>query len=270
MSKESSPNLVHDRVGNQAILETCGVTVAWGGVRALDGVSLQVGAGEIVGLIGPNGAGKTTLINVLTGYVSAEAGTIFLKGRDVTRTPPRVRALSGMVRTFQDVRMFTALTVEESILASAEASGISRAEARSRAHELMDLFDLSSLRSLTCEALSYGQQRRLAVARSLATKPAVLLLDEPAAGLNDVETEALGEEILRIPELNGCGVLLIEHNMGLVNKVCNWLHVLDHGAEIFCGSPRDAFGDPEVREAYIGHGFSSRIVTQFGEEGQPE
>jgi branched-chain amino acid transport system ATP-binding protein len=172
-----------------------------------------------------------------------------------------------MVRTFQDVRMFVGLTVQESILVSAEVAGGSRRVARARVSELMDLFDLAGLSRQVCEVLSYGQQRRLAIARSLATRPAVLLLDEPAAGLNDAETDALGQEILRIPELAGCGILLIEHNMGLVNTVCSWLHVLDNGTEIFQGEPRDAFANPGVRDAYIGHGFSSRIALDLEAEG---
>lgn len=250
----------------EAILESRGISVEWGGVRALDNVSLHVGAGEIVGLVGPNGAGKTTLINVLTGYVKPDEGTIHLSGQVIDGLSPRKRSRAGLVRTFQDVRMFGGLSVEESVLVCAEASGLPRSAARERTLNLMKAFDLVRLRSAACEALSYGEQRRLAVARALATQPRVLLLDEPAAGLNEVETELLGEEILRIPELTGCSVLLIEHNIDLVTAICARVFVLDHGAEIFRGSPTNAFNDSVVRDAYIGHGFSSYRSDSTGRD----
>lgn len=246
------------------LLEARELTVAWGGIRALDTVSLHVGAGEIVGLIGPNGAGKTTLINALTGYVRPEHGSIRLAGRDITGVSSRRRARAGIVRTFQDVRMFAGLTVEESVRACAEVGRTRRSTARRRTDELLSTFDLSERRRHLCESLSYGDQRRLAIARALATGPRVLLLDEPAAGLNDAETEVLGREILRIPEVHDCGVLLIEHNIALVTAVCTRLYVLDHGAEVFAGPSGEAFDDPHVRDAYLGHGFSARPQPDGG------
>jgi branched-chain amino acid transport system ATP-binding protein len=234
-------------------LEARQVRVAFSGVVALDDVSMNLDGGEILGLIGPNGAGKTTLINVLSGFVSPQQGEVVIDGETVTRLAVHRRPSRGLARTFQSVRLFARLTVgqnvEAAVLASAAGRGVG---ARSRVADLLERMELTELREQPASQLSHGAERRVGIARALATTPAFLLLDEPAAGLDDAETEELGALLRRIREDLGLGMLVVEHDMALVMDLCDRLQVLVEGRTIADGRPEEVRGDPAVQDAYFG------------------
>jgi branched-chain amino acid transport system ATP-binding protein len=228
------------------------VTVRFGGLVAVDDVTLTLERGEILGLIGPNGAGKTTLVNVLSGFQRPRAGAILVGDADCTRLPRHALAHAGIVRTFQAVRLFKGLTVSENVETTFVAHGLRRAEARRRAHDTLAELGLAEKANLPAAGLSYGEERRVGLARALAVEPRFLLLDEPAAGLAPAEADELRRLIAELRGRYGCGVLVIEHNMALVMNLCDRIHVLDGGRTIAAGAPADIRADPGVRRAYLG------------------
>ncbi|QTI87275.1 ATP-binding cassette domain-containing protein [Streptomyces sp. AgN23] len=229
-----------------------GVGVRFEGVAALTDVDLDLRAGEILGLIGPNGAGKTTLVNVLSGYQRPTGGRVRIGGTDVTGWPPHRRARAGLVRTFQSGCPFTTLTVAENVEAAALAAHPRAREAHRTVHSLLDRFGLGPLAGRPAGTLSYGMLRRLALARALAPRPRLLLLDEPAAGLDDNETRDLGDLLLSVRDDFACGLLLIEHDVPLVLRICDRVHVLVTGRTLRTGTPADIAADAAVRDAYLG------------------
>ena len=233
-------------------LKAQGVTVRFGGLVAVDEVSLSLARGEIVGLIGPNGAGKTTLVNVLSGFQRPLAGAIIVGQRDCTRLPRHGFPRAGVVRTFQAVRLFRGLTVSENVEIGYVAQGLGRNEARRRALAVLRELNMAENAHRPAAGLSYGEERRLGLARALAVNPLFLLLDEPAAGLAAAEADELRHLIIDIRSRYNCGVLVIEHNMALVMNLCERIHVLDSGRTIATGTPADIRADAGVRRAYLG------------------
>ena len=237
-------------------LEARDVHVRFEGVRAISGASLHMGQNEILGLIGPNGAGKTTLVNVLTGFQRPDQGSVWLSGHDVTGRAPFQLARDGVARTFQGVRLFGGLSVFQNVEAGALGMGLGRRRARERADEVLRWLDLETQAEARADALPFGEERRVGIARALAMRPRFLLLDEPAAGLNDRECEELREVIRDIRRRLDCGVLLIEHNMAVIMGLCDRIHVLDQGRSIAEGAPSDIRANAAVRRAYLGEDFA--------------
>ena len=253
---ERPGRLPHPTAGPDGMVDSLsaqGITVQFGGLRALEDIDIDLRRGAILGLIGPNGAGKTTLVNVLTGFQRATAGHITVDGRIATGWSPRKFARAGVVRSFQTVRLFHQLTVIENVSAAAIGVGASSAAARARATELLAWVGCIEQAERPANALSYSDERRVGVARALATLPRFLLLDEPAAGMNEAECEELIGLITRIPERFGCGVLVIEHNMAVIMQACARIHVLDGGRSIASGTPDGIRADANVQRAYLGH-----------------
>ncbi|MFE0019279.1 ABC transporter ATP-binding protein [Mesorhizobium sp. NPDC059054] len=233
-------------------LNATDIAVWFSGVRAIEGVSLSLGKGEIVGLIGPNGAGKTTMVNVLSGFQRPHRGGVTI-GAD--RTDGRSAAWfsrRGVVRTFQAVRLFRGLTVSENVEAALSSRNLGRTAARRRAGQILDYMGIADKAGLASDALTYGDERKVGIARALALEPSFLLMDEPAAGLNIAEAAALGDVISRIRDDFGCGILLIEHNMTLITQTCGRLHAMASGRTIATGLPDAVLADRQVRAAYLG------------------
>lgn len=234
------------------MLRASSVSRSFAGVRALDGVTLWLRRREVVGLIGPNGAGKSTLVNVLSGFDRPDEGSVELAGRDVTAWTAARRARAGLARTFQHSRAFRNLTVRENVEVSALGIGRGGREARRRADELLSLLRLEQLAGAPAHALSHGDERRLGVARALATEPRFVLMDEPAAGLPEAEVPEFATVVRAMRDDHDAGVLLIDHNMALVMQVCARVHVLDQGRTIAEGSPDDVRANLDVTAAYLG------------------
>jgi branched-chain amino acid transport system ATP-binding protein len=237
---------------NLESLEVHGATVDFQGLRAIEDVSLKVSSGEILGLIGPNGAGKTTLVNVLTGFQPLRTGRVSVGGACVTGWPAWRRARAGLARTFQNVLLFPKLSTLQNIEAGALAVGQSASVARGRALEVLDWLGLRPLAAQLAGTLPFGAERKIGIGRAIAARPKFLLMDEPAAGLNDSECSELAELIRRIRGEMGCGILLIEHRMSLVFSLCDRVQVLEQGRTIASGAPEVIRRDARVRAAYLG------------------
>ncbi len=262
---------------SQSILRTQGLAKSFLGLQALQDFSIAVNVNEILGLIGPNGAGKTTCFNLLTGFLVPTAGRIHFKGGDITGRPPAQIARLGLARTFQNIRVFNSLSVLENVMAAAQlrtriswgelllsAPGFRRNEVQvtARAYELLILLDLSEYANRPAASLPYAHQRRLEIARALATEPQLLLLDEPAAGMNPDESDSLHQLILDLRARFQLTVLLVEHDMRLVMNLCERIIVLNYGKIIAEGRPEAVRADPQVIAAYLGEDHSPGEVTR--------
>jgi len=215
-------------------------------------VSLELARGEVLGLIGPNGAGKSTLVNVLSGFDRPDRGTVELEGRDVTRWAPHRRGRAGLARTFQHSRAFRTLSVRENVEVSALGVGASPQEATRRADALLERLGLTPYAGAPASALSSGDERRLGVARALATEPRFVLLDEPAAGIPEAEVPDFAALVRSIAGAHGAGVLLIDHNMALIMETCDRIDVLDQGTVLAQGTPAQIRANVDVAAAYLG------------------
>ena len=235
-----------------ASLRAAGVSRAFEGVQALREVTLELQRDEVVGLIGPNGAGKSTLVNVLTGFDFPDEGSVELEGRDVTRWRPHRRGRAGLARTFQHSRSFRGLSVRENVEVAALGVGAGPREARRRADGLLESLRLDGYEGAPAGSLPHGDERRLGVARALATEPRFLLMDEPAAGLPEAEVPAFADVVRSVRDDHDVGVLLIDHNMALIMGVCDRIQVLDQGRTLAEGSPTEIRGNLDVAAAYLG------------------
>ena len=243
------------------------ISISFGALKAVDSFNLEINSGELIGLIGPNGAGKTTVFNILTGVYNASSGEYTLDGENVIRTSTSALVKKGLARTFQNIRLFKYLSVLDNVVAAYNfrmkygiLSGMLRfpnfwreeKEAKEKAIALLKIFDLDKYANMHAGNLPYGEQRKLEIARAMATEPKILLLDEPAAGMNPKETDDLMNTIKLIRDKFGIAILLIEHDMKLVLGICERLVVLNYGKILASGKPNDVINNPQVVEAYLG------------------
>ncbi|MBA3234366.1 MAG: branched-chain amino acid ABC transporter ATP-binding protein/permease [Chloroflexi bacterium] len=229
------------------LLVGAGISKAFGGVQALDAVDIEIRPGEILGVIGPNGSGKSTLLNVLSGITLPDAGRVSLGGRDITGQPSHETARRGITRTFQNIRLFPHLTLRENVAAPHGSS-------RGRVERLLASLDLAGLGQSEADTLSYGMQRRLEISRALSTRPSVVLLDEPAAGMNESESDVLLENIRAIARDDGCAIIIVDHDLRLITRLCDRIQVLETGRTLALGTPDDVVANPAVVAAYLGSG----------------
>jgi branched-chain amino acid transport system ATP-binding protein len=260
------------------VLEATDLSVRFGGIRAVDDVSLSVDRGEIVGIIGPNGAGKTTLFDLISGYTRASSGEVYLGGEDITNLAPDARARRGLGRSFQDARLFPAMTVEETIATALERFvdvrdpfnaalrlpmfQDSESAVQSRTHELIELLGLGAFRSKFVRELSTGSRRVVDLACVVAHGPSVVLLDEPSSGIAQREAEALAPLLLRIRDTLGASLLVIEHDMPLVTSVADRMIALDQGRVIAEGAPDEVLVHPDVVASYLGN--NQDVIARSG------
>jgi branched-chain amino acid transport system ATP-binding protein len=244
------------------VLEVHGLTVSYGGVHANFDIGLQVLPGQCVGLIGPNGAGKTTALDAITGFVATDAGTVQFRGKEISQLRPDQRAREGLVRTFQGGELFDDLTVADNLLVSSEdvdlqsvlrdVSGISPAHnGLDQVERALDVFELQHTKERLVRDLPEGSRKLVGIARALARTPSVLLLDEPAAGLDTHETNDLSHRLHSLRK-QGIGVLIVDHDMGLISSICDFVYVLNFGKVIASGTPDEVVVDPMVVSAYLG------------------
>jgi branched-chain amino acid transport system ATP-binding protein len=267
MHADTSARAASPAPATDALLEARGLSLSFGGLKAVSDFSLSLPRGSLYGLIGPNGAGKTTIFNILTGVYQPDRGELLLDSKNLVGRRPHVIAASGIARTFQNIRLFGDLSVLDNVRLGAQlrhplgafrtllrGKGFFGSEARitHRAFEILDVLGLADSADAAGTSLSYGHQRRLEIARALATSPRVLLLDEPAAGMNTQEKLALAETIRRLPREFNVSILLIDHDMGLVMGVCDQITVVDHGVVIAHGPPAQIQNDQRVIAAYLG------------------
>ena len=251
----------------ETILKASNLSIVFGGLRAVDNFNIEIKEGELVGLIGPNGAGKTTVFNMLTGVYVPTEGTVELRGKDVTTMVPHKRVNIGISRTFQNIRLFKRMSVLENVKVSSNIhmnyglfAGIFKTKkyweqenkATEEALEILEVLGLKEYANEQAQNLPYGKQRKLEIARALASHPAIICLDEPAAGMNPTETEELMETIKIVREKFNTAVLLIEHDMKLVMGICEWITVLSFGKVIATGTPDEIKNNKEVITAYLG------------------
>ena len=233
-------------------LRAIGVSRSYDGVDALVDVHLELGRQEVVGLIGPNGAGKTTLVNVITGFDFPTTGSVELEGREITRWSPQRRGRAGLARTFQQGHAFKGLTVRENVEVAALGVGASGRDARVRAERLLDALGLDGRADERAVSLPHGDERKLGVARALATEPRFVLMDEPAAGLTESEVPDLAAVVRSVRDTHEAGVLLIDHNVTLMFDVCDRIQVLDEGRTLAEGTPEEIRRNIDVANAYLG------------------
>lgn len=252
------------------VLEVEKLEKSFGGVKAVDGISFSVEEGQAVGIIGPNGAGKTTVFNLITGFYRVDRGNILFYGKNITRTPPYKLPHLGVARTFQNLRLFSALTVFENVLSAVlRRDGynvgssvfrttdyfIKESKAEEKAKELIEFFQLSGKEDYLANNLPYGEQRRLEIARALALEPKLLLIDEPGAGMNPREIQDLLQTLREVRERFSLSIAIIEHQMGLVMNISDKVVVMDFGEKIMEGTPEEVKKDKRVIEAYLGEEY---------------